>query len=587
MSANGTLICAVLRGCPYSPAMVPRVDLEPLMTPTAGSGAPIECDVAIIGGGIAGLTVALNLPPSLRVALITKAALGESNTRYAQGGLAAAIGADDDPTLHLHDTLVAGAGLVDADAARVLVTEAREAVAWLIASGTHFDENDSAATGTSDDLARRYDLAREAAHSRRRVLHARDATGAEIERALVAAVRGHHQTRVIEQALALDLLVDDGRCLGLDVLRDGRRERILARRGVVLANGGAGQLWLRTSNPAGATADGIALAWRAGAALADLEFMQFHPTTLVPPDANGQPFLVTEAVRGEGAWLRNAAGERFMPRYHRDAELAPRDVVARAILSEMLREGVPSAFLDLRHLPEHEVYERFPTIAEVCRRYGLDLAHDLIPVAPAAHYFMGGGASDTWGRTTLPGLYAVGEAACTGVQGANRLASNSLLEGLVFGRRAARHLAGTGPGSGEDWPREPVLPGNWLHTTPVATEYDANAPVAAETRSTLRALMWRHVSLARDAAGLVAARDGLRALASAGPVDPETANILLAAQLITGAALAREESRGGHYRTDFPERDPALDGQHTLLRSQVVAMPEPIGRFREGARFRD
>jgi L-aspartate oxidase len=555
------------------------------MTPQSGPTAPIECDVAIIGGGIAGLSIALNLPPSLRVALVTKAALGESNTRYAQGGLAAAVGADDDPALHLRDTLAAGAGLVDEEAARVLVTEAGAAVTWLIEAGAHFDENASGSAGSHDDLARRYDLAREAAHSRRRVLHARDATGAEIERALVAAVRQRPEARILEHTVALDLRIDDGRCTGIDVLYQGQQVPIAARRGVVLANGGAGQLWLRTSNPAGATADGVALAWRAGAALADLEFTQFHPTTLVPPDPNGEPFLISEAVRGEGAWLRNAAGERFMPRYHPDAELAPRDVVARAILSEMLTEGVSSAFLDLRHLPEHEVYERFPTIAEVCRRYGLDLAHDLIPVAPAAHYFMGGVATDTWGRTTLPGLYAVGEAACTGVHGANRLASNSLLEGLVFGCRAARQLASAR--LSDDWPHEPTLSGIWTQLEqPTAVEYDTNASVATDIRATLRELMWRHVSLTRDAAGLADAREGLYRLAASGPFDPETANMLLAAQLITASALAREESRGGHYRTDFPERNAALDGRHTLLQASRAA-PEHAALLRTGGVSRD
>ncbi|HEV8194246.1 MAG TPA: L-aspartate oxidase [Ktedonobacterales bacterium] len=556
------------------------------MTPLSGPFTPIECDVAIIGGGIAGLSIALNLPPSLRVALVTKSALGESNTRYAQGGLAAAVGSDDDPALHLRDTLTAGAGLVDEEAARVLVSEARDAVTWLIEAGTRFDENASRSVESHEDLAQRYDLAREAAHSRRRVLHARDATGAEIERALVAAVHQHPETGILEHAVALDLVVEDGRCAGLDVLHEGQRVRLLARRGVVLANGGAGQLWLRTSNPSGATADGVALAWRAGAVLADLEFAQFHPTTLVPPDPSGEPFLISEAVRGEGAWLRNAAGERFMLRYHPDAELAPRDVVARAILSEMLAAGVSSAFLDLRHLPEHEVYKRFPTIAEVCRRYGLELAHDLIPVAPAAHYFMGGIATDTWGRTTLPGLYAVGEAACTGVHGANRLASNSLLEGLVFGRRVARRLASASPN--DDWPCQSTLSGIWtqLERQPNAVEYDTNAQVPSNTRATLRELMWRHGSLARNVAGLVATLDRLHTLAAGALLDPETANMLLAAQLITASALAREESRGGHYRTDFPERNVALDGRHTLLQAQAAA-PEHMALLRTGGVARD
>ncbi|HEY1386906.1 MAG TPA: L-aspartate oxidase [Ktedonobacterales bacterium] len=547
------------------------------MTAPTENDTPLVCDVAIIGGGIAGLTVALNLPESLRVVLITKAALGESNTRYAQGGLAAAVGPDDDPDLHLRDTLAAGAGLVDETATSVLVREARAAVAWLIAEGARFDHSSppiEEGTGegiASDDLAHRYDLAREAAHSRRRVLHARDATGAEIERALVAAMRARPGAMVLEDTQALDLVLRDGACVGVDVLHGGATRRILARRGVVLANGGAGQLWLRTSNPAGATADGLALAWRAGAVVSDVEFVQFHPTTLVSP--LGETFLISEAVRGEGAWLRNAAGERFMPRYSPDAELAPRDVVARAILSEMLAQGAPSAFLDLRRLPEAEVYERFPTIAAACRKDGLDLAHDLIPVAPAAHYFMGGVTVDTWGRTTVLGLFAVGEVSCTGVHGANRLASNSLLEGLVFGRRVASVLADIAqPGA---WPTTSPLPGvQRAMDGVVLPERSLSAPVANAIRQRLRETMWRGVSLRRDASGLAEAIETLRQLAASGPVDPETANMLLAAQLITTAALAREESRGGHFREDFPDRDAALDGVHSLLHATVVVAPQ-------------
>ena len=541
------------------------------MTAPTRNGNPIVCDVAIIGGGIAGLSVALSLPADLRVTLITKAALGESNTRYAQGGLAAAVGPDDDPALHLRDTLAAGAGLVDEAAADVLVREARDAVAWLIATGTHFDERPDASAVAPDDLAHRYDLAREAAHSRRRVLHAHDATGAEIERALVAAMHARPGALVLEHTEALDLVLREGACSGVDVLHEGVTRRILAERGVVLANGGAGRLWLRTSNPAGATADGLALAWRAGAGVSDVEFVQFHPTTLVSPA--GETFLISEAVRGEGAWLRNTAGERFMPRYSPDAELAPRDVVARAILSEMLAEHAPAAYLDLRHLPEHEIYERFPTIAEACRNDGLDLAHDLIPVAPAAHYFMGGVTVDTWGRTTVPRLFAVGEVSCTGVHGANRLASNSLLEGLVFGRRVAEVLAGAAhPG---DWPTASPLPGIQRATdTIVMPERSLMAPVAETIRQQLRETMWRDVSLRRNARGLREATDTLRRLAAAGPVDPETANMLLAAQLITAAALARRESRGGHYREDYPDRDPSLDGVHSLLRAQTITAPE-------------
>jgi L-aspartate oxidase len=526
-------------------------------------------DVVIIGGGIAGLSVALTLPDDLSIALVTKAALGESNTRYAQGGLAAAVGLDDDPELHLRDTLAAGAGLVDENATRALVADAREAVAWLIGMGAQFDERADAPATALPNVPAHYDLTLEAAHSRRRVLHARDATGAEIERALVDAIRSRPHTTIFEQALALDLIVEDGRCAGVKLLRASQRERLFARKAVVLANGGAGRLWLRTSNPPGATADGMAMAWRAGAALADLEFAQFHPTVLTPPDGRGEPFLVSEAVRGEGAYLRNAKGERFMERYSPQGELAPRDVVARAILSEMLTENAPSAFLDLRHLPAEEVHERFPTIAAACARAGLDLATDLIPVAPAAHYFMGGVAVDTEARTTLPQLYAVGEAACTGVHGANRLASNSLLEGLVFGRRAARQIALDTP---EMWPTIPALPGDEIVFEGIVTpRVDLTGLVAAGIRMQLQRVMWEWVSLRRDAEGLTSAQEELRALAEGTAVDPETANLLLVAQLVVAAALARTESRGGHYRLDYPDRDAARDRRHTLLIPRTIS----------------
>ena len=554
----------------------------------------LACDVAVIGGGVAGLSVALSLPATLRVVLVTKAALGESNTRYAQGGLAAAVGCDDDPALHLRDTLVAGAGLVDEPAARALVEEGPAAVAWLIAAGAEFDaratsEGTAEAAATEAEagdapahLAAHYALGHEAAHSRHRVLHAHgDATGAEIERALVAALRARPGTTVLEHAEALDLMVEWGACRGVVVARGGTHLRVRAARATVLANGGAGQLWLRTSNPSGATADGIALAWRAGAVLADLAFVQFHPTVLVPPDGGGDAFLISEAVRGEGAHLLNAAGERFMPRYHPDAELAPRDVVARAILGEMQAAGATSAFLDLRHLPAARVRVRFPTIAAVCARYGLDLARDRIPVAPAAHYFMGGVAVDPWARTTVPGLYAVGEVACTGVHGANRLASNSLLEGLVFGRRAALAIAGTVA----DLPPAPAAAQPPLVGTYIPPEAALVYPprvregdVAGGVRWALRRVMWEQVGLLRDAAGLRAAQGELRALARGEPVDRATANMLIAAQLIVSSALARCESRGGHFRLDYPAADPALAGRHTLvadISATRTASPSP------------
>jgi L-aspartate oxidase len=478
----------------------------------------------------------------------------------------------------------------------VLVEEGPAAVAWLIEVGAEFDaraESDAAArrdeltvkpnatTVDSDALAERFALGREAAHSRRRVLHAHgDATGAEIERALVAGVRARPGARVLEHAQARALLVEQGVCRGVLVECGGQTLRVRGRAATVLANGGAGQLWQRTSNPAGATADGVALAWRAGALLADLEFAQFHPTVLVPASGGGDAFLITEAVRGEGAYLRNRAGERFMPRYHADAELAPRDVVARAILSEMLAEGAPSAFLDLRHLPAAAMRARFPTIAQVCARHGLDLARDLIPVAPAAHYFMGGVAVDTLARTSLPGLFAVGEVACTGVHGANRLASNSLLEGLVFGRRAAAHIGELATGAAPLEAAAATLAGVRVPAAVVDPSVAAS-DVAGRARWVLRQTMWERVSLRRDASGLYAAATALRDLATGGPVDPETGNMLLAAQLIVAAALAREESRGGHFRTDFPERDAARDGQHTLLWAPAAAtsaMPASMAR---------
>src|SRR5437764_2505244 len=352
-------------------------------------------DVAVIGGGIAGLSVALRLPGQMRVALFTKGQLGESNTRYAQGGLTAALGADDSPDLHFQDTIAAGAGLCDENAVRVLVEQAPAAVNWLIQHGVQFDRTQSgnnihtkratnAIHTTPDGLL----LGRESAHSRWRVLHAGgDATGAEIERALMTAVRKRSSITLYEETYVSSLHVENGVCMGLEALgKDGQSFTVMSQ-STILANGGAGGLWLHTSNPAGATADGLALAWRAGAALTDLEFMQFHPTVLVV----GGSHLISEAVRGEGAYLRNHAGERFMVRYHELAELAPRDVVARSILSEMLSEETDCEYLDLRHLPAACMYERFPTISAICQNYGLDLAKDLLPVAPAAHYFMGGG----------------------------------------------------------------------------------------------------------------------------------------------------------------------------------------------------
>lgn len=534
-------------------------------------------DVVIVGGGIAGLSVALRLPAHLRVALFTKGQLGESNTRYAQGGLTVALGADDSPELHLQDTLAAGAGLCDVSAARILAEEAPAAVHWLISMGVQFDRaRPGDPHATVDGLL----LGREAAHSRWRILHAGgDATGAEIERALVGALRQHPHIQIYAETFVQRLLVENGACVGLEAIDHVGQAFTLYAPAIVLANGGAGGLWLHTSNPAGATADGLALAWRAGAALTDLEFMQFHPTVLV---ANGSSHLISEAVRGEGAYLRNAAGERFMPRYHELAELAPRDVVARSILSEMLTEETSHQYLDLRHLDAQRVYERFPTISALCRQYGLDLACDLLPVAPAAHYCMGGVMTDTRGRTTLAGLYAVGEVACTGVHGANRLASNSLLEGLVFGLRLADGLSN--PASVRELPAgrvacdvpvydEPGFDADLLHIQPDERQI-------SQTRGRVRQLMWQYVSLRRDQAGLLEARGQLQALrqdllftASVAAARPttraawrETVNMFKSAELVIASALQRCESRGSHWRSDYPGSDESLARTHYVFR---------------------
>jgi L-aspartate oxidase len=531
-------------------------------------------DVIVVGAGVAGLTFTLSLPPALHVALLTKGTLGESNTRYAQGGLSAAVGPDDSPELHAADTLLAGAGLADAETVARLVAGAPAAVRWLTAVGAHFDQ------GPGGELL----LGREAAHSRRRVLHAGgDATGAEIERALVARVREDHNVDVFDQAFVVDLVVVDGRCRGVIAeLAPDEPLAFLEAPVTVLAAGGAGQLWAATSNPAGATADGLAMAARAGAVVADTEFVQFHPTVLA---ASGEvPFLISEAVRGEGAYLRGANGDRFMLAVHPQAELAPRDVVARAIQRQMALDERDHVDLDLRHLDAAEMHRRFPTITRELAARGLDLGTDLIPVAPAAHYFIGGIAASPEGISSLPGLLAFGEASATGVHGANRLASNSLLEGLVFGIAGAERLA-------RDWPR-------------VAQEASALPPVAArvldipsadvariaQLRAGLQQAMSRNVAVVRDAYGLAEARSNVDAItaalstaskqtssendASSHRAAWELRNLVDAARTVIDAAAHRRESRGAHYRADFPEPNPSLDGQHTLR--------EPNGALRFG-----
>ncbi|MGC2160646.1 MAG: L-aspartate oxidase [Silvibacterium sp.] len=510
-----------------------------------------ETDFLIVGAGIAGLRAAIELCETGRVLVVTKEALGESNTSYAQGGIAVAMGGDEDVSLHLEDTVRAGDGLVDQETARVLVEEGPARVDELLRWGTGFDRENG-----------KLMLTREGAHSRNRILHANgDATGAEIGRSLLAHARAQTNITLLEWTTTVDLIVEGGAVVGAVLLdTDGELVEVRAR-AVLLASGGAGQVYSDTTNPAVATGDGIAMAWRAGAEISDMEFYQFHPTALSLP---GVPrFLLSEALRGEGAYLRNAQGERFMERYHPLLELAPRDVVARAITNEGVgADGAPlPVYLDMRHVTGLDLHKRFPGISGFLAQHGLELSRDLIPVRPAAHYLMGGVRTDVEGRTSLPRLYAAGEVACTGVHGANRLASNSLLEGLVFGARAASAMREVGE----------VPAGN----AKSAREFAASSPKdVAGLLKELQQRMWQDAGLLRDAAGLSSMQrelERLRTVPAAERASLELANLHAVADLIVLSALAREESRGAHYRNDFPRRDDVHFAKHSVVRGREVS----------------
>ena len=498
-------------------------------------------DFLIIGSGIAGLRAAVELAGAGSVLVLTKAEPREGNTGYAQGGIAAAVGPDDSPELHAADTIAAGDGLCDERAVNVLVESGPRYVRELIDWGAAFDRGPDG----------RPELAIEGAHSARRVLHARDATGREIARALWNKVKGLAGVTTFEHARAIDLVLHDGACAGARYLLDDGSTRVAMAGSVLLATGGAGQVFSDTTNPRVATGDGLAMAYRAGARVIDLEFVQFHPTALRVP---GRPrFLLSEALRGEGARLINDAGEPFMPRYDKAGDLAPRDRVARAIETERARTG-RDVYLSLQHLDAAYVHERFPLISSACRRAGLDLAGDRIPIGPAAHYVMGGVETDLDGRTSLEGLFAAGEVACTGVHGANRLASNSLLEGLVFGARAGHAMKASG--------RE--APSGTAESGRPSPEHKASQASSMPAASDVQALMWRHAGLFRNAQGLQAAASELDAMcreleqqddAAHGPDARRTLSLITVGRLIAGAALRRTESRGAHYREDYPGRD--------------------------------
>ncbi|MET9958924.1 L-aspartate oxidase [Streptomyces sp. NPDC006326] len=525
-------------------------------------GWAVEADVVVVGSGVAGLTAALRCAAAgRRTVVVTKARLDDGSTRWAQGGIAAALGEGDTPEQHLDDTLVAGAGLCDEAAVRLLVTEGPDAVRRLMAAGAVFDT--SAETGEIE-------LTREGGHHRRRIAHAGgDATGAEISRALVEAVHAAG-IETVENALALDLLQDaEGRTAGvtLHVMGEGQHDGVGAVHApaVILATGGMGQVFSATTNPSVSTGDGVALALRAGAEVSDLEFVQFHPTVLfLGPDAEGQQPLVSEAVRGEGAHLVDADGVRFMVGQHELAELAPRDIVAKGIMRRMQEQGARHMYLDARHFGAEMWEQRFPTILAACRAHGIDPVTEPIPVAPAAHYASGGVRTDLHGRTTVPGLYACGEVACTGVHGANRLASNSLLEGLVFAERIAEDIVAHAPSG----------------TGPVVPEPSTGPLQPAEARYEVQRIMTEGAGVLRSAQSLAGAATALEDLylaalnglethgktAEPGVDTWEATNLLCVARVLVAAAQRRAETRGCHWREDHPDRDDAAWRRHLVVR---------------------
>jgi L-aspartate oxidase len=521
----------------------------------------LDFDVLILGSGLAGQSLALRLADQRRIAIVTKKMLVDSASGWAQGGIAAVLDTTDSIEAHIQDTLTAGAGLCDAETTRFVVEHGPAAIAWLIDQGVHFTRDENSALG--------YHLTREGGHSHRRVIHVADATGAAVQETLTDKVRHHPNITIFENHIGIDLITGiklakpQLGCLGAYVL-DISTDRVVtfAARQTVLATGGAGKVYLYTTNPDTATGDGVAMAWRAGCRISDMEFIQFHPTCLYHPQAKS--FLISEAVRGEGGLLRLADGTRFMPDHDVRAELAPRDIVARAIDFEMKKHGLDCVFLDITHKPAGFIREHFPNIFTRCLELGIDITRDPIPVVPAAHFTCGGVTTDLNARTDLPGLYAIGETACTGLHGANRLASNSLLECLVFAEAAAHDILAVKPG------KSPKLP-HWDESR--VTDAD-EAIVIAHNWAELRRFMWDYVGIVRTSKRLERAQHRIRLLER--EIDDyyanfrvsndliELRNLVLNAHLIVRCAALRKESRGLHFSRDYPDLLPKA--RDTVLR---------------------
>lgn len=525
-------------------------------------------DYVVVGSGIAGLTFALKAAEKGSVAIVTKKSRADSNTAWAQGGIACVISSEDSVELHVQDTVIAGDGLCNEEVVRTIVSEGPERIAELISLGMHFDER------ATPEGGQEHDLGREGGHSKRRILHSKDTTGLEVEKTLLTAVATHPNITVLENHMAVDLITTgklgyamQDHCVGLYVLNEGTGEVETLRSDVtILATGGCGRVYLYTTNPDIATGDGVAMAWRAGASITNMEFMQFHPTCLYHPKAKS--FLITEAVRGEGGVLTDEKGVRFMEKYDERLELAPRDIVARAIDAEMKRTGNPCVYLDISQKPAAFVRERFPTIYETCLRLGIDITSQAIPVVPAAHYQCGGVKTDMNGETTLRGLYAVGESASTGLHGANRLASNSLLEALVMAHRAEAKASR----NHHRQEIEIVLP-EWL---PGKVQNVDEMVVIYHNWDEIRRLMWDYVGIVRTDKRLQRAATRLRNLQN--EIQEfywnfkitadllELRNLSTVASLIVDCAISRKESRGLHYTLDYPGHDDAKFHSDTLMR---------------------